>query len=76
MPGWLVPALLAVVLLLGLALPVAWTGILLIGIAVFLGWLTAVAWPAISPGSRALRIFVNLGLVALGVAKMLGLVLA
>lgn len=75
LPGWMVPALLAVVMLLGLALPMPWTGILLVGIAVFLAWLTAVAWPVVSPGSRALRVFVDLALLALGVAKMLGLVL-
>lgn len=75
LPSWLVPALLGVVLLLGLALPMAWSGILLILIALFLTWLTAVSWPAISPASRAFRLLVDLGLFALGVGKLLGLVL-
>jgi hypothetical protein len=74
LPGFLVPVLMGVMLFLGLMLPWRWAGVLIVAIAVFLTWLTAVSWPATSPGSRALRILVNLGLLALGVAKLLGLV--
>ncbi|MCU0300678.1 MAG: hypothetical protein MUF35_03635 [Candidatus Nanopelagicales bacterium] len=73
LPGWLIPVLLGVMLFVGLVVPARWGGILLVVIGGFLLWLTAVSWPAVSPGSRLLRMVVNLGVLALGVAKMAGL---
>ena len=72
LPNFVIPAILGVMLFLGLALPWAWAGLLLVAIAVFMFWLTAVSWPVISPGSRALRMVVNVGILALGVARLLG----
>jgi VIT1/CCC1 family predicted Fe2+/Mn2+ transporter len=72
LPGFVIPVVLGLLLFLGLALPWAWAGVLLIVIGLFLLWLTAVSWPAISPGSRALRMVVNIGILALGVARLGG----
>jgi hypothetical protein len=72
LPTFLLPLVIAVTLFLGLALPWPWTGLLLVVIGLFLGWLTALSWPAISPGSRILRVVVNISVIALGVLKVLG----
>jgi hypothetical protein len=72
LPTFVIPALLAVALFLGLVLPWSWAGLLLVAIGLFLAWLTALSWPAISPGSRMLRVLVNIGVLALGVLKVLG----
>ncbi len=72
MPTFIIPVLLGVLLFLGLTLPASWAGLLLVVIALFLGWLTAVSWPAISAGSRALRIVVDVAVLALGVLKLMG----
>lgn len=72
LPAFLIPVTLGILLFLGLTLSAAWSGLLLILIAVFLFWLTAVSWPAITPGSRILRLAVDVGVLVLGVLKLLG----
>ena len=72
LPSWLVPAALAVLLLAGLALPWAWTGVLLLVPAAFLGWLLALSWPVTSVTGRAMRVLVVLALVAAGVSRLAG----
>ncbi|HYN56847.1 MAG TPA: DUF6703 family protein [Motilibacterales bacterium] len=72
LPAFLIPVTLGILLFLGLALSAAWSGILLIIIAVFLFWLTAVSWPVITTGSRILRLAVDVGVLVLGVLKLLG----
>ena len=72
MPTFIIPVLLGVLLFLGLTLKASWAGLLLVVIALFLSWLTAVSWPAISPGSRILRIVVDVAVLALGVLKLMG----
>lgn len=73
LPTFLVPSILAALLFLGMVLPYRWAGVLLIGIAAFLTWLTAVSWPAVSRGSRALRVVINVTIAVLGVARILGM---
>jgi hypothetical protein len=72
LPGFLIPVTLGVLLFFGLALNATWSGILLIAIALFLAWITAVSWPAISTGSRILRVVVDLCVLVLGVLKLMG----
>lgn len=72
LPNFIVPVLLGVMLFFGLTLDAAWAGGLLLVIALFLSWLTAISWPAISPGSRILRVVVDLGILGLGVLKLMG----
>lgn len=73
LPTPVIPAVMAGMLLAGLAIRAPWAGALLIAIALFLSWLTAVSWPAVSPASRALRVVVNGGVLVLGILKILGL---
>lgn len=72
LPAFLLPVLLAIMLFFGLVVASPWAGVLLVLIALFLSWLTAVSWPAISSGSRVLRVVVDVGMLALGGAKLLG----
>lgn len=72
LPTFLVPMLLAVLLFLGLVVRQPWAGAFLIVISLFLTWLTALSWPAISAGSRLMRVVVDLGVLGLGVLKILG----
>jgi hypothetical protein len=72
LPGFVIPVLLALLLFLGLALPWAWTGLLLVSLGLFLSWLHAVSWPALSNPARALRVTVTLGLLLLGFIRVTG----
>jgi hypothetical protein len=74
LPTILIPALLAVALFLGLALSSRWSGLLLLPIALFVGWLSALSWPVLSPGSRALRLIVSVGMGVLAVLKLAGVI--
>ena len=74
-PRWLVVITPALLLFLGLVLtgPVAWLGgLLLLLVTALLAWLTALSWPAISPGSRLLRSIVVLALLGVAILKLLG----
>ena len=75
LPRWVVVIAPAILLFLGLILtgPVAWVGgILLLLVAAFLGWLTALSWPAITGSARFLRVIVVLALVGVAVFKFMG----
>jgi hypothetical protein len=63
LPGWLVPVVLAVLLVAGLALPFPWAGLLLLIPILFLGWLLLLSWPVISAGGRLLRLIAVLSLI-------------
>lgn len=72
LPTFVLPLVLAVMVFLGLALPSGWAGLFLLAITVFLTWITALAWPTVSPGSKVLRVVVDLALLAVAVLKMMG----
>jgi hypothetical protein len=72
LPGWLVPVLLGALLVAGLMLPVAWSGLLLLVPALFLGWLLLLSWPAIGTGGRLLRLAAVLVLLGAAVFRLLG----
>lgn len=72
LPRWVLPVVLAAVLLLGLALPSRWAGLLLLLLAAFLGWLLALAWPLVDVRGRVLRALVVLALLAAAVLKLTG----
>lgn len=62
-------------LFLGLLLsgPWAWLGAaLMIIVGLFVSWLTALSWPILTPGSRAIRVLVAAVLFGLAVLKALG----
>jgi O-antigen ligase len=52
MPRWLLPGLLAILLIAGLALHGIGAAIALIGLALVLSWLAAVSWPRLTSGGR------------------------
>jgi hypothetical protein len=72
LPTFVVPATLLVLVMIGLLVPAAWAGALLLFVGLFLTWLTMLSWPATSNASRALRVVVNLLVVAIAIAKMAG----
>ncbi len=75
LPRWLVVVAPALLLFGGLVLtgPFAWIGaVLLLVVAAFLGWLTALSWPAIGPAPRALRVLVVVALVGIAILKAMG----
>jgi hypothetical protein len=55
-PVWLPPAVVAILLVVGLAVP-GWLGAgALVLVAAFLGWLAALSWPRLNRGGRLLRL--------------------
>lgn len=75
MPRWLIVVLPALLLLGGLVLKDSWAwlgGILLLLVWVFLAWLTALSWPALSPGSRFFRGLIVVFFGGIVVLKFLG----
>lgn len=74
-PRWIVVVAPALLLFLGLVLTggVAWLGgIMLLIVWLFVAWLTALSWPALTPGSRLFRALVVLALLGIVVMKFLG----
>lgn len=74
-PRWLVVVVPAVLLLLGLIQTgsLAWLGgVLLLLVWVLLAWLTALSWPAITQGSRLLRVIVLIALLGIVGLKFAG----
>ncbi|MAT60411.1 MAG: hypothetical protein CMH41_01950 [Micrococcales bacterium] len=75
MPRWLVPILLAVFLFVGLIASGPWAilGAVLLGVdALFVAWLSVLAWPVLTPGSRIARVVVVVALVGVTVLKATG----
>lgn len=75
LPRWIMVVLPAVVLLAGLVLTGdwGWLGALaLLLVAVFLGWLLALSWPVLNPGSRLIRGITVLAVAGLAYFKATG----
>lgn len=75
MPRWLIVVAPAILLFGGLVLtgPLAWLGgILLLIVWLFITWLTALSWPALTPGSRVFRVLVVVALFGVVVLKFMG----
>jgi hypothetical protein len=72
MPTAIVAIALVVLLIAGLALPWAWTGVLLLVLGVFLGWLLALSWPIIDRAGRTIRALAVLALLVMGVLRLMG----
>jgi hypothetical protein len=75
MPRWLIVVAPAILLFGGLILtgPLAWLGgILLFVVWLFIAWLTALSWPALTPGSRVFRVLVVAALLGIVVLKFMG----
>ena len=65
LPVWVVQIVLAGLLVTGLAVP-GWLGaVALVLVAAFLGWLAALSWPRLGPGTRLLRVAAIVGLLVI-----------
>ena len=65
LPVWVLPIVLAGLLVTGLAVP-GWLGaVALVLVAAFLGWLAALSWPRLGPGTRLLRVAAIVGLLVI-----------
>jgi len=74
-PRWLVVVLLATAFTLGLIQTgdLAWLGGVLLGlVGLFLGWLLALAWPALTPGRRMIRLITVLAALGVAILKFQG----
>jgi hypothetical protein len=68
-PVWLPPLVVALLLVVGLAVP-GWVGATaLVVVAGFLGWLAALSWPQTSMGGRLLRLAAVAGVLAVAVIQ-------
>lgn len=70
MPRWIMPVLLAALLVAGLAVPGPMGALALALVAAFLGWLGYLSWPSLTPGKRAIRLVTTLVLVGLAVLQL------
>lgn len=64
LPKFLVPGLIAILMLLGLFLPAPYSGISLTIVSAFIGWLMYLSWPLLDSKSRLIRLLVLLILIA------------
>lgn len=65
LPRWLIPGLVAVLFVGGIAVR-GWAGAaLLFVVTAFLAWLAALSWPALDTRGRALRVLILAALVGL-----------
>lgn len=74
-PRWLVVVLLASAFTLGLIQSgdLAWLGgVLLTLVGLFLAWLLALAWPALTPGRRMIRLITVVAALGVAVLKFQG----
>ena len=72
LPSWLVPTVLAVLLVAGLAFTARWAGLLLLVPTAFLAWLSLLSWPATTPVGRIMRVSAVTLLLGAAVFKLLG----
>jgi hypothetical protein len=72
LPRLVVPLLLGILLVIGLAVHSPWAGLLLLVPALFLLWLLVLSWPVISPAGRALRLVAVVAVVAAAVLRLAG----
>jgi Family of unknown function (DUF6703) len=55
LPMWAIPAVILVLMLVGLSAPLVYAVPALVVVAVFIGWLAYLSWPVLTPRSRLLR---------------------
>ncbi len=72
LPRWLLPVVVGLLLLAGLAVPYNWAGIFLLLIAGLFGWLLLLSWPVITVNSRIFRGIVVAVVAIGGVARIAG----
>jgi hypothetical protein len=70
LPRWLVPVMLAILLVAGLAISGPLGAILLAVLALFLGWLVFVSWPVLPATTRIIRLVVVVGILGVAVLQV------
>lgn len=70
LPRWLVPVMLAILLVAGLAISGPLGAILLAVLALFLGWLVFVSWPVLPATTRVIRLVVVVGILGVAVLQV------
>ncbi|MQA98339.1 MAG: hypothetical protein GEV11_28455 [Streptosporangiales bacterium] len=70
MPRWVMPVLLAALMLAGLAARGPVGALALTLVAAFLGWLGYLSWPSLTPGKRAIRLITTVALLGLAVVQL------
>jgi Family of unknown function (DUF6703) len=70
LPGWLIPALMLAIAVVGLLIsgPVGFA--LLLVVALFLAWLAALSWPVLPPRTRLLRVLVPLAVLVAAILQL------
>lgn len=63
LPRLLVPLMLGILMIMGLAMPWNWTGLVLLIPAAFLAWLMVLSWPLLSTTGKLMRAAAVIGLV-------------
>ena len=63
LPRLLVPLMLGILMIMGLAMPWNWTGLVLLIPAAFLAWLMVLSWPLLSTTGKLMRAAAVIGLL-------------
>jgi hypothetical protein len=64
-PRWVLPVVMVVLLLAGLALPDWRGGVAVLPVLAVVGWLAYLSWPSLRPGGRLLRVALGAFIVLL-----------
>lgn len=70
MPRWILPLLIAALMLAGLVVPGPMGALALTLVAAFLGWLAYLSWPSLTAGKRTIRVLTTVVLLALAIAQL------
>ena len=70
LPRWLVPVVLAILLVAGLAISGPLGAVLLVVLGLFLGWLVFVSWPVLPATTRIIRLVVVVGILGVAVLQV------
>jgi chromate transport protein ChrA len=72
-PKLLMPAIMVIFVLAGLAAPVPVAVVCLVLLAIFVGWLGFLSWPVLDSRGRTMRALVLIVIVGVAVARITGL---
>jgi small-conductance mechanosensitive channel len=56
MPMWAIPAVILLLMVVGLSAPLVYAVPALVVVALFMGWLAYLSWPVLTPRGRLLRV--------------------
>jgi small-conductance mechanosensitive channel len=56
LPMWVIPAVILLLMVVGLSAPLVYAVPALVVVAMFMGWLAYLSWPVLTPRGRLLRV--------------------